>query len=74
MYMEVKEIKEVRGIKCKRAVSTSDARHCTPGIDLHYICISKRPIMRLHAGHRQKQSDYAKQDVQTQTLDYHNVA
>ncbi len=60
MYMEVKEIKEVRGVKCKRAVSTSNARHCTPGIALHYICISKHLIMRLHAGHRQKQSNYTK--------------
>lgn len=50
MYMEVKEIKEVRGVKCKRAVSASGTRHCTLGTDLYYICISKRPIMRLHAG------------------------
>ena len=60
MYMEVKEIKEVREVKCKRAVSASGTRYCTPGIDLYYICISKRPIMRLHAGHRQKQSNYTK--------------
>ena len=74
MYMEVKEIKEVREVKCKRAVSASGARHCTPGTDLYYICIYKRHRMRFHAGNRQKQSDYAKQGVQTQTLDYHNVA
>ena len=60
MYMEVKEIKEVREVKCKRAVSASGTRHCTPGIDLYYICIFKRPIMRLHAGNRQKQSNYTK--------------
>ena len=74
MYMEVKEIKEVRGVKCKRAVSASDARHCTQGIDLYYICIPKRPRIHFHAGNRQKQSNYTKQGVQTQTLDYHNVA
>lgn len=74
MYMEVKEIKEVREVKCKRAVSTSDDRHCTPGIDLHYICIPKRPRIRFHAGNRQKQSNYAKQSVQTQESDYHSVA
>lgn len=74
MYMEVKEIKEVRGVKCKRAVSTSNARHCTPGINLHYICITKRPRIRFHAGNRQKQSNYAKQGVQTQESDYHSVA
>ena len=60
MYMEVKEIKEVREVKCKHAVSASDARHCTQGIDLHYICISKRYRMRFHAGNRQKQSNYTK--------------
>ena len=54
MYMEVKEIKEVREVKCKRAVSASGTRHCTPGIDLHYICIPKRPRIRFHAGNRQK--------------------
>ena len=72
--MEVKEIKEVREVKCKRAVSASGTRYCTPGIDLYYICISKRPRIRFHAGNRQKQSNYAEQGVQTQTPDYHNVA
>lgn len=73
-HREVKEIKEVREVKCKRTVSASGARHCTPGTDLYYICISKRPRMRFHAGNRQRQSNYAKQDVQTQESDYHSVA